>query len=357
MKGQKNRKSKTTAARAVAELDHEIGNVVNGLLGMARLVRDSGLTAEQEYWLKAIEQSGRQLGRLIEAFRQHGASGDWPVSVQRTHLDGVDLLEQILISHAPAARAGGNQLLLSISPELSRCWRADPCLLRQVLDNLLSNAIKFTRSGSVVLEAAVRRADPAARSTLVLAVSDSGPGIDEEVGQRMFEAYQRGSGARGAGSGLGLSICRNIVLAMGAEITWSSPGQGGACFELRLPDVVEQGAKGALPAPRLLRSLHCRLHLTGALLGSVAAMLSRLGVRWSLEGAVGSGRGEATIVIERAPPSPANPGPNLLLRTVHPVGAATGARRLRAPILECTLGPKLLQMALESVSAADAGPD
>jgi two-component sensor histidine kinase len=355
LKGQKNRKSKTTTARAVAELDHEIGNVVNGLLGMARLVRDSGLTAEQEYWLKAIEQSGRQLGRLIEAFRQHGASGDWPVIVQRTRLDGVDLLEQILISHAPAARAGGNQLLLSVSQRLSRSWRADPCLLRQVLDNLLSNAIKFTRGGSVVLEAAVQRGDPAARGTLVLTVSDSGPGIDEEVGLRMFEAYQRGPGA--SGRGLGLSICRNIVLAMGAEITWSSPGQGGACFELRLPDVVEQGAKASLPAPRLLRSLHCRLRLTGALLGSVAAMLSRLGVRWSLEGAAGARLGETHILIEQAPAGPANPGPNLLLRAVDPAGATPGVRRLRAPILECTLGPKLLQMALESVSAADAGQD
>ena len=355
MKGQKDRTSETGTAQAVAELDHEIGNVVNGLLGMARLVRDSGVTAEQDYWLQAIEQSGLQLGRLIGAFSRQGAGGDWPAIVRRTHLDGVDLLEQILLSHAPAARARGNQLLLTVSPRLARNWHTDPCLLRQVLDNLLSNAIKFTGSGSVVLEAAIQAADSAARDNLVLKVSDSGPGIDEAVGRRMFEAYQQGPGAEGRGSGLGLSICRSIVLAMDADLIWSSPRRGGACFELRVPDVVERGAKVTLPTPRLLRSLHCRLRLTGALRESVSAMLSRLGVRWSTGESAVASREATQIVIEEAPADPVTPGPDLLLRTVHAAGARPSAARLRAPLLECTLGPKLLELALAGVRAPDAG--
>lgn len=352
MKRQKNRTSETSAAQAAAELDHEVGNVVNGLLGMARLVRDSGVTAEQDYWLQAIEQSGLQLGRLIGAFGRQRTSGDWPVIVRRTRLDGVGLLEQILLSHTPAARHRGNQLLLTVSPRLARIWHTDPCLLRQVLDNLLSNAIKFTSSGRVVLKAAPRLADASSRDTLILRVTDSGPGIDEAVGRRMFEAYQQGPGAAGAGSGLGLSICRSIVIAMDADLDWSSPGRGGACFELRVPDVVERGSRAILPTPRLLRSLHCRLDLAGALRGSVAAMLSRLGVRWSLGDAGVANDGAMQIVIEEAP---ARPGPDLLLRVVHPAGASPAARRLRAPLLERTLGPKLLELALAGVSAPGAG--
>jgi hypothetical protein len=341
----------------MAELDHEVGNVVHGLLGMARLVRDSGLNAEQENWVRAIEQSGRQLGRLIDAYRRHGSSSERPVVAERSRFDGVELLEQIVISHAPAAASSGNQLLLNVDPQLSRLWRSDPCLLRQVLDNLLANALKFTPSGAIVVEAFPAAADRPANGTLILAVTDNGPGIDDQLGQRMFEPWQQGPGAGGAGSGLGLSICRNIVLAMGGAISWKNPGQGGARFELRLPGVVEPCAAAALPVPRLLRALHCRLRLPDPARRSVALALSRLGVRWSLDEGGRAGRAGNEIVIEQAPAYPGNPGPNLLLRPARAAGSRPRGRRLRAPILECTLGPKLLQMALENLSRGDAGPD
>lgn len=341
----------------MAELDHEVGNVVNGLLGMARLVRDSGLSAEQEHWVRAIEQSGRQLERLVEAYRRHDGSGEGPIVVQRAPFDGIELLEQIVISHTPAAGTGGNQLLLNVNPRLNRSWRSDPCLLRQLLDNLLANALKFTHSGTVVVDVSFAAPDEALRGTLIVAVSDSGPGIDAELGERMFEAYQQGPGTGGAGHGLGLSICRNIVLAMDGAIAGRNSEQGGARFELRLPGVVERQEATALPVPRLLRALHCRLRLPEPTRQSVARTLSRLGVRWSLDDAGEPGRGGTEVVIAQAPAYPDNPGPNLLLHSVRPSGARTGARRLRAPILECTLGPKLLQIALENVSPDDAGRD
>ena len=356
MMGRKGRSSNSTADRVMAELDHELGNVVNGLLGMAQLVRDSGLNAEQDYWLKAIEQSGRQLGRLVDAFRRHGTSADCPVLVHPTYLDGIDLLEQVLISHEPAARSGGNRLFLIVGADLSRCWHSDPCLLRQLLDNLLGNAAKFTRSGTIVVEAAPDYTDSAARGALVLAVTDSGPGVNEEVGQRVFEAYQQGPDPDAGGSGLGLFICSNIVRALGGRIGWSKPSRGGARFELRLPGVVAERGTTAVHSPRLLRSMHCRLRLRDPLRTSVTGMLDRLGVAWSLDGATRAGEGEPTILIREAAASPRYPGPNLELRPAHAGGAGSPARRLRAPILECTLGPLLLQMGLEGLSA-DAGRD
>jgi len=356
MMGRKGRNSNSTADRVMAELDHELANVVNGLLGMAQLVRDSGLNAEQDYWLKAIEQSGRQLGRLVDAFRRHGTRADCPLLVHPTYLDGIDLLEQVLISHEPAVRSGGNRLILIVSADLSRCWRSDPCLLRQLLDNLLGNATKFTRSGTIVVEAAPDYTDSAARGALVLAVTDSGPGVNEEVGQRMFEAYQQGPDADAGGSGLGLFICSNIVRALGGRIGWSRPSRGGVRFELRLPDVVAQRGTTAVHSPRLLRSMHCRLWLRDPLRTSVTGMLDRLGVAWSLDSATRAGEGEPTILIREAAASPRNPGPSLVLRPAHAPGAGSSERRLRAPILECTLGPLLLQMGLEGLSA-DEGRD
>jgi hypothetical protein len=322
---------------------------------MTRLVRESGLSAEQDYWLEAIEQSGRQLGWLVDAFCRRGKTPERPVRVHAAHLDGIDLVEQVLISHAPAARSGDNQLLLIVGTELSRHWYADPCLLRQLLDNLLGNAVKFTRSGRILLEVAAETASGCPRDTLVIKVSDSGPGVDEALGERMFEPYRQGPEPGFAGIGLGLYICRNIASAMGGVIGWANSTAGGACFELRVPAVVAAGRAAPLPTPRLLQSLRCHLRLAEPVRRSVGSILSRIGVRWSAEFEGSDGRDELPIVIEAAPSAPLDPGPNLTLRVVDPPNAGSPARRLRAPILEATLVPLLLQMGLEAVSAPDAG--
>ena len=355
MSPQQDRNPLPDADRLKAELDHELGNVLNGLLGMARLVRESGLSAEQDYWLEAIEQSGRQLGRLVEAYCRHGTSREGPARIEATHFDGIELIEQVLLSHAPAARSGGNQLLLDVSTELARHWFADSRLLRQLLDNLLGNAVKFTRSGKVVLEVAAESNEGHGRDTLIIRISDSGPGVDRALGERMFEAYRQGPEPGREGLGLGLHICRNIAEAMGGRIGWSDSGLGGACFEVCLPAVVAGDPPPALPAPRLMRSLHCRLRLADPVRRSVGAILSRIGVPWSVDGAGIGSREEWLVVIEAAPDGPADPGPNIALRFAGPSRGASPARRLQAPILEATLGPLLLQMALEALSAADAG--
>jgi hypothetical protein len=339
----------------MAELDHEVANVVNGLLGMARLVRESGLSAEQDYWLEAIEHSGRQLGQLVKAFLRRQVAPERPMRVHASHLDGIDLIEQVVISHAPAARSGANQLLLIASTEVSRHWYVDPCLLRQLLDNLLGNAVKFTRSGRILLEVGVEAADRCPRDTLVMKVSDTGPGVDEALRESLFEAYRKGSETDHAGTGLGLYICRNIAHAMGGGIGWSNCGSGGACFELRVPAVVAEDRAPALPAPWLLRSLRCQLRLSGPVLQSVGSILSRIGVCWSLERAGKLGRDELPIVIEEAPFRPRDPGPNLALRVADPARESFPEQTLRAPILEATLGPLLLQMALDALRAPDAG--
>ncbi len=192
MKVRKDSGSPPVIHQGVAELGHELGNVLNGLLGMTRLVRDSGLNAEQEYWLRAIEQSGCQMRRLVDAFWLGPTQTGEFIHPNPVDLDGIELLEQALLAHAPAARRNADRLLLTVAPDVPRYWHCDPCLLRQLLDNLLGNALKFTRSGEVVLEVAARLQGNDPTDTLLLAVIDSGPGIDAALGRRMFRAYERG---------------------------------------------------------------------------------------------------------------------------------------------------------------------
>ncbi len=363
MKGRKGGASPSKINQGVVELGHELGNVLNGLLGMTRLVRDSGLNAEQEYWLEAIEQSGRQLRSLVESFLQEPRRPGEPLRLNPVDLDGIELLEQALLAHAPAARDAAGRLLLTVAPALPRSWRCDPCMLRQVLDNLLGNAIKFTPAGEVVLEALTPTDGDWPPGTLRLAVVDTGPGIDAALGRRMFRAYERGvDGVRDTapGYGLGLFICRRIVHAMGGAIGWSSPDAGGARFEVTLPEVLAPARGAPLPS-RILRSVECCLDLRGTLRQSVASCLTRLGVSWRQPGqgeapvtAAGTGTGDSgqsaeqlCIFVAEVPAVVGRAGPTLSLRAETPTGHVTGSKCLQAPILECTLGPALLELALQ----------
>jgi hypothetical protein len=365
MKGRKENGSPIDEGLLIAEFGHELGNVLNGLLGMTRLVRRSELNAEQDRWLRAIEQSGRQLRRLVEAFRQEPGHPSHTIRPRPGHIDGVDLLEQAVLSHAPAARDSDNRLLLMVDPQVPCKWHVDPCLLRQLIDNLLGNALKFTSAGEVVLEAAKAQSDTARPDTLVLTVVDSGPGVGPELGRRMFRAYQRGPVQvrdKSGGYGLGLFICRRIVRSMGGDIGWSTPTTGGARFTARLPAVL-LAESGPSPLPsRFMRSVECRLELSGQAHRSVAWCLARLGVPWRLPGvqmaagAEGPAAKAWVVSITELPTVARRPGPLLQLQAEASDGRVFACRRLQAPVFEGNLGPLLMELILEALWVRNAKP-
>jgi len=344
--------------QGVAELGHELGNVLNGLLGMTRLVRDSGLNAEQERWLRAIEQSGLQMQWLVDAFRCEALPADQSAFHRPAEFDGIDLLEQSVLANAPSAQDGFNRLMLVAGPGLTRYWTCDPCLLRQVLDNLLGNALKFTRSGEVVLEAGAS-GGVGGWDDLWITVTDTGPGIDKTLGSRIFAPYEQGVASmpgQSGGRGLGLFIARRIVDAMGGTISWSSPAGGGTCFEVRLPGILGRTTPegGGLPSG-ILRNMRCQVDLAGPLQRSVIGCLARLGVISGMPSAADgrvsgkrslSGRG-LRVVLSELPSNGEHPGPALQVRAQTATGEVIVSKPLQAPILECSLGPVLLETALE----------
>lgn len=335
-------------------LGHELGNVLNGLSGMVELLRESGLPAEQDRWLKAIEQSGRQLRRLIDSFQSKEPGSSYGIRPRISRFDGLNLLEEIVISHMPAARIGDNRLLLIVDPELSRHWCCDPCMLRQLLDNLLGNAVKYTRSGEVILEAAFVPAGAGESERLALMVSDSGPGIMATDGGRIFGAYQRVTDGDGNadGAGLGLYICKEVVRALQGNMEWMSPERGGSCFRVVLPGVPHRGARSRPEmGSSLLARIRCRLRLDEPLERCVECILTRLGVEWSdQEPDVSAGEGVLTICISDAGPDRSGVSPALLFAPLYSPGGRVPERLLYPPILQSTLEPLLMEMALESVS-------
>jgi anti-sigma regulatory factor (Ser/Thr protein kinase) len=363
MKGRKDNLSPLNEGQLIATLGHELGNVLNGLLGMTRLVRSSDLNAEQDRWLKAIEQSGRQLSRLLESLRDAPSESCLLFHPTPAYVDGVDLLEQVLLSHAPAARDSKNLLLLTVSPDVPRDWHVDPRLLRQLIDNLLGNALKYTAAGEVVLE--VRKNPGAVTSSggLVLTVIDSGPGIDSELGDRMFNAHERGPQQvreKSGGQGLGLFVCKRIAQALNGKIRWSTPATGGSCFTVSLPSVLAATHPPSPLPSQLIRLALCRLELSGQLQRSVAGCLARLGAPVAADAQGGCEAADElspralTISITEGSTVRGEADPGLMLEAAMPGGQAIARRNLQAPVLESNLGPLLLELILQSLWVRDA---
>lgn len=355
MKGQKGGIPETDLPddHNVVVLGHELGNVLNGLLGMAELLGDSGLSPEQDRWLRAIEQSGRQMQSLIHSVHVFQGGNEPNIVPQRCRVDGMEMLEQVVISHTPAAHSRKIRLLLVTEPGLPRHWKCDSCLIRQLLDNLVGNAIKFTCAGEVVIEVASTPVAGTASEMLEFRISDTGPGLDEAAGKRIFAAYQGSSPAhRGktADRGLGLFICRNIVLALNGRITCTSPKSGGARFEIALPEtlVFSETCPGKLQSS-LLEQIRCQLELAYPLRRSVENFLARLGVSCSNRLSVNSHATEQclALVISDAQSTRQDQPPGLVLTPQANAGTVLRRRVLDAPVLESSLGVLLLEMALQ----------
>jgi signal transduction histidine kinase len=191
-----------------AEGDVAAGEVVSAArLGVARL-------------LKLID-SILDVNRLEQ--------GAMPVAQRALELS--PLLQDLVRAAEPRAREKGVQLELRLQP-LPAAF-ADPELLVRVLENLVGNALKFTAPGGAVWIAA-----EAGEQAVRLSVGDTGPGISEEVRDRLFGKFVTGPHPA-RGSGLGLAFCRLAVQAQGGQIWAETPAGGGTVMRLTLPRATE----------------------------------------------------------------------------------------------------------------------
>ena len=229
----------------LGNMSHEIRTPMNGILGLTRLVLQSGLTPAQAEQLRHAERSGQALltllNDLLEISKMESgglSSVAAPESLER-------LLEQTVRSLGLAAEARGLEILLTVGLEVPDAIVVDGNRLGQVLLNLLGNAIKFTLSGQVELTVLLLGWQER-MARLRFSVRDTGIGIPAEKLQNIFEPFvQANSTVSGqtSGVGLGLAISRHLVEGLGGRLqVESQPGQGSTfSFELLCP--------GQLPEP------------------------------------------------------------------------------------------------------------
>ncbi|MDP3661171.1 response regulator [Phenylobacterium sp.] len=214
------------AAGQLAALSHEFRTPLNGVLGMARLLEGTRLTAEQRAYVAALRESGEHLLGLVNDLLDFAKLGEGKVELHPASVDVEALLRQVCELLSPRAREKGLEIAWAVPPAAGRIL-ADEGRVRQILLNFAGNAVKFTEAGGVLVTAE-RTVQGATR----FIVADTGPGVPVAARDRVFEAYAQADphAASLGGAGLGLAIARRLAHAMDGEVGVESPAGGGATF-------------------------------------------------------------------------------------------------------------------------------
>ncbi|VWX58501.1 conserved hypothetical protein [Sphingorhabdus sp. 109] len=280
-------------SKFLANMSHEIRTPMNGVIGFTQLLDDGTLNETQKKYVGLIADSGSAMMTLLNDILDISKVDSGSMTISPEPFDIRHLLTSCVKIFSPNAEEKNLTILIEVDKDLPQWIEVDGFRLRQIVMNLLANAIKFTETGYITISASFRESDG---PELSIAVADTGVGIAFDRQEAIFEPFIQeddSTARKHGGSGLGLTISKQLVELMGGEILLESYVARGSKFTVQIPvDRLEQGAPRNLvkfPAqpgvscdnsPDALRILVAEDHDVNQVL--IGEMLTRLGYEYEL---------------------------------------------------------------------------
>jgi PAS domain S-box-containing protein len=250
----------------LANISHEIRTPINGIAGMANLLGQNPSPEERESYLNAIRHSAENLKVIINDILDLAAIESGKLKFEKIAFNLKDLLPSLVNTFTYQAKEKNLQMTYTIEEKLNKILLGDPVRLNQILINLISNAVKFTHNGSISIHCSEAKEH---RGTIWVRidVSDTGVGIPEEKLHTIFESFSQADASvtrRYGGTGLGLTIVKQLVELQNGKIHVTSKEHVGSNFSVVIPyevGKVKTIAQVSQPAKKLKGINTSQLHV------------------------------------------------------------------------------------------------